>query len=491
MKVKAKRTIRYPIALERGYAKELVAHTKRLMDVVRSYVPKMKSVIASEMISFDRNDDTDNAISQLMKEMTAEVESLPSMQSTVEKTYEAVRKRTHDELAAVFISLFGTQPYAEGISFRRDDDLQDRMREEAQFEKLKKIWVMENLDLIKSIDAETLRKVQDAMSNAVIGTVDRAELTKTLNDEIEKIAGSEKNRAALIGRDQVGKLHGRMDEYEQRQLGIEEFIWVTAGDERVRPSHQSLSGHKFSWKNPPSEGRPGQPIQCRCIADPVIDLKRINLAPKPGSYEIVDGSDSLRELMGNIPRKDVTPEVEAFLRKYVSNDNLIFDPTMKEIPMTNFPDFGIVVVNLQHPNIGRYKLAEAVTHEFVHWLDFREGVSAANAVRIGTAVQKASQYILSHEAKFQKHMDSSLGRNMCVSDLFSAITNGKVHGDFGHREDYWEQTGKQEYEVLANITALVYTRNKECLRFLAGIPGLKELIKELPNEFSRVAGMGA
>lgn len=100
-------------------------------------------------------------------------------------------------------------------------------------------------------------------------------------DEIER---QERNRAALIGRDQVGKLNGRISEYEQRQLGIEEYIWVTAGDERVRASHRALNGHKFKWSDPPPEGNPGYPIQCRCIADPIIDMDKINLTPKAGSY---------------------------------------------------------------------------------------------------------------------------------------------------------------------------------------------------------------
>ncbi len=43
-----------------------------------------------------------------------------------------------------------------------------------------------------------------------------------------------------------------------------------AGDERVRPSHEALDGTRQRWDDPPAEGHPGEPINCRCIAEPVL-----------------------------------------------------------------------------------------------------------------------------------------------------------------------------------------------------------------------------
>ena len=64
--------------------------------------------------------------------------------------------------------------------------------------------------------------------------------------------------------------------------GIEEYIWSTTGDERVRDSHRELNGKKFRWDTPPenSDGRachPGEDYQCRCIGRPVFKKSTLNL----------------------------------------------------------------------------------------------------------------------------------------------------------------------------------------------------------------------
>lgn len=62
----------------------------------------------------------------------------------------------------------------------------------------------------------------------------------------------------------------------QESLGVKEFKWVTAHDERVRPSHAKINGNIYSWDNLPTvdgvKTSPGQPINCRCIAIPVIKI---------------------------------------------------------------------------------------------------------------------------------------------------------------------------------------------------------------------------
>lgn len=311
MKVVAKRKIRYPIGLERTYAKEIVAHTKSLFTVIRSFLPRMISLVAASTVAFD---DTEDELSRLMAEIAKAVESLPSMEPQVSKMYDMVRKHATNEIVSVFMSIFGAVPRVIPEPLRQDDELQDLMQNSEQFEQLKRLWVQENLDLIKSIDAESLRKIRETMADMILGTVDREELTRDLQrglipvifrKPLEEIEKRERNRAALIGRDQVGKLNGRIAEYQQRQLGVEEYVWVTAGDERVRPSHRALNGHKIKWKEPPPEGHPGYPIQCRCIADPIIDIDKINLQPKVGSY-----------LSAGFDDNDVEPhEVPKFLGK--------------------------------------------------------------------------------------------------------------------------------------------------------------------------------
>jgi SPP1 gp7 family putative phage head morphogenesis protein len=89
-------------------------------------------------------------------------------------------------------------------------------------------------------------------------------------EEIGRRFEVSESRAALIARDQVGKFYGALNAARQQDVGITHFLWRTANDERVRPEHIELNGERFAWSKPPAEGMPGQPINCRCYADPDV-----------------------------------------------------------------------------------------------------------------------------------------------------------------------------------------------------------------------------
>ena len=69
-----------------------------------------------------------------------------------------------------------------------------------------------------------------------------------------------------------------------RDAGVEEYIWSTSGDSRVRESHKKLNGKRFRWDDPPvvdeKTGRrchPGEDYECRCVALAVFDFDTIDL----------------------------------------------------------------------------------------------------------------------------------------------------------------------------------------------------------------------
>lgn len=80
-------------------------------------------------------------------------------------------------------------------------------------------------------------------------------------------------RSKLIASDQVYKLAAEASRYYAVLAGCTEFVWCTAGDERVRHGHQALSQTVQRYAAPPWDGReyvlPGQAPHCRCHASPV------------------------------------------------------------------------------------------------------------------------------------------------------------------------------------------------------------------------------
>jgi SPP1 gp7 family putative phage head morphogenesis protein len=127
----------------------------------------------------------------------------------------------------------------------------------------------ENVGLIRSIPEEYFKKIETLVfSNTTQGTK-----AGSMIKQIQKIGKTTTQRAKLIARDQSSKLNSALSQQRQQNLGVEEYVWRTSGDERVRHSHKSKNGKVFRWDKPPKDtGHPGQDIQCRCVAQPIIKI---------------------------------------------------------------------------------------------------------------------------------------------------------------------------------------------------------------------------
>jgi SPP1 gp7 family putative phage head morphogenesis protein len=91
---------------------------------------------------------------------------------------------------------------------------------------------------------------------------------ETIAKRLEHVGGVTESRAALIARDQVGKLYADINRQRQGNLGVTRYVWRTVRDNRVREEHESLDGESFDWGAPPPDGHPGEAVNCRCYADP-------------------------------------------------------------------------------------------------------------------------------------------------------------------------------------------------------------------------------
>jgi SPP1 gp7 family putative phage head morphogenesis protein len=121
-----------------------------------------------------------------------------------------------------------------------------------------------NASLITGVGERALREVE----TLTLQGLRRGQRHEDLAEEIEQRMDVSESRAQLIARDQVGKLMGELNQARQQDLGIAGYVWRTVGDERVRDEHEALDGQSFDWDDPPSEGHPGEPINCRCSAEP-------------------------------------------------------------------------------------------------------------------------------------------------------------------------------------------------------------------------------
>lgn len=155
------------------------------------------------------------------------------------------------EISRVIAKAVGTDP------FINEPWLNDQMQ----------LFVADNVGLIKSVETRYFNDIQNVVMQGARAGIRHEEIAQQIEDK----TGVAESRAKLIARDQVNKFNGQLNSLRQKSLGLSKYIWRTSQDERVRDSHASREGETFSWSDPPSDGHPGEAIQCRCWAEPVLN----------------------------------------------------------------------------------------------------------------------------------------------------------------------------------------------------------------------------
>lgn len=134
-------------------------------------------------------------------------------------------------------------------------------------------WAAANVALIESgtsapIDGRSLKSVLGYVEDEVRQAHRNGLRVEELRSRLVDRFSVSRSRAQLIARDQILTLNSQIHRQRQKAVGVTEYTWITSRDERVRSEHQRRHGKVFSWDAPPSDGHPGEPIQCRCVARP-------------------------------------------------------------------------------------------------------------------------------------------------------------------------------------------------------------------------------
>ena len=128
-------------------------------------------------------------------------------------------------------------------------------------------YVEQNVGLIKSADEKYFGEIQETVFRGARQGLPTKEISRKIRERGEVA----KSRADLIARDQVNKFNGQLSKLRQTNLGVSRYRWRTSLDKRVRPAHIVRENKVFSWDDPPSDGHPGEPINCRCYAEPILE----------------------------------------------------------------------------------------------------------------------------------------------------------------------------------------------------------------------------
>jgi SPP1 gp7 family putative phage head morphogenesis protein len=151
-------------------------------------------------------------------------------------------------------------------------------------------YLSERAEYLEGMNKLTFKKVVDDVNEAIAEGMKNSDTVQELARNIKKTIGADyeyrKGHATTIARTEIGAVSSTTRFDAMKSNGIEFIEWVTAGDENVRESHKEVNGQtiKVGEKFEPvdlrfpceSGGDPGEVINCRCVAIPVMEDKETN-----------------------------------------------------------------------------------------------------------------------------------------------------------------------------------------------------------------------
>jgi SPP1 gp7 family putative phage head morphogenesis protein len=127
--------------------------------------------------------------------------------------------------------------------------------------------------------ATVAASLQTATEKAIRAAAARGATVQEVVASLRTTTKTVRSRVRYEVEDGTNDLDVSVAEETQRAAGLDEYIWVTMGDSRVRREHRALDGKRQSWNSPPAAGpggaraHPGQAPNCRCRAMPVANRR--------------------------------------------------------------------------------------------------------------------------------------------------------------------------------------------------------------------------
>ena len=268
-----KANIQYPLQAEREFQRVTNGYMRLLNETLKDHLPEIRDAARMERESNRRHDDLSDLTGKLavvFNTMAVELERKTAKFGL----YDKVQAMAH------LTRKLSIKEWKRAVKATLGIDLLDDYYSGELFRELMKKWVEDNVGLIKTIPQESLSRMREI----VMEGYRNGETTTSIVKKIQRAYSVDRRHAQLLARDQIAKLNSNIAQQQQRDAGVEEYIWSDSGDGRVRPSHKKLNGKRFRWDDPPvvdeKTGRrchPGEDYECRCVALAVFDFDTIDL----------------------------------------------------------------------------------------------------------------------------------------------------------------------------------------------------------------------
>ena len=218
-------------------------------------------------------------LAEFLRELEREWQTLPGQRTDNDQDVTRLVKRTADKLARA-IKAESVIPIATKYGAATSDFQRAQLAKQARAAVSIDVRKLAGLDrnvpkqlvTFAETNAQLITGLGQRMADDIADVVQEGVVSgsrwETIAARLAERGTVTESRAALIARDQVGKLYGAVNKQRQTNLGVTRYVWRTVRDNRVREEHEALDGDSIAWESPPDDGHPGEAVNCRCYADP-------------------------------------------------------------------------------------------------------------------------------------------------------------------------------------------------------------------------------
>lgn len=128
----------------------------------------------------------------------------------------------------------------------------------------------DQVQLIKSLPRQAAERAHEYVRDAAL----KGQRASEIAERIMGLGSATRSRAVLIARTETSRFSTELLKARAQTVGSTGYIWRTASDSDVRPSHKKMSGQHVQWGSPPTldgmTGHAGCLPHCRCYPEPII-----------------------------------------------------------------------------------------------------------------------------------------------------------------------------------------------------------------------------
>lgn len=190
-------------------------------------------------------------------------------------------------------------------------------------------------------------------------------------------------------------------------------------------------------------------------------------------------NEEVRQILKNTK---LNSRARKLFNRYLTKENTEIDNNLN-VAMRYSIDEDKILINPNYKDFKYYDLQKSLTHEIAHMIDIRNNINIKN---ITGDIRRSKLDILANEEKYKNIFNNDkYANNMELSDIFSAITENQIAGNYIHNNKYWADNLNVERELKANIITAYITKNKDFMNTIKDITSLNNLKDEVIKAYAK------